>query len=289
MESHELRVFQAVAKAGSITKAAQHLGYVQSNLTARVQQLEAELNTQLFYRQRGMVLTPAGEELLKYAEQIIFLLDEASNAFLDSNSKEPTGRLVLGATHTASAMFLPSLLAEYSKLYPKVELSLTTGYSDELIDKIKHFQLHGALVKTEVKDENIIQNLVLEDELVLISPTNLEDIQSTYHQPFLMNTKGCPHREKLEMWLNSNGISSVRYLEFNHPDAIINGVVSGLGVSFVPKSSVKSLEQAGMLCTFEIPPEYSLVQTYFIRHKDSLLTSSLSRFYDMLVLSSVLK
>lgn len=57
MESNELRIFQAVAHEGSITKAAKTLGYVQSNVTARIQQLEVELKTQLFYRQRGMVLT----------------------------------------------------------------------------------------------------------------------------------------------------------------------------------------------------------------------------------------
>lgn len=69
MESSELRIFRAVAQAGSITKAAQALGYVQSNVTARIQQLESDLNTQLFYRQRGMILTPTGEKLLAYAEK----------------------------------------------------------------------------------------------------------------------------------------------------------------------------------------------------------------------------
>lgn len=58
MESNELRIFKAVAEEGSITKAASTLGYVQSNVTARIKQLESELKTQLFYRQRGMILTP---------------------------------------------------------------------------------------------------------------------------------------------------------------------------------------------------------------------------------------
>lgn len=61
MESNELRIFRTVAQTGSITKAAKALGYVQSNVTARIQQLESDLNTQLFYRQRGMILTPTGE------------------------------------------------------------------------------------------------------------------------------------------------------------------------------------------------------------------------------------
>lgn len=284
MESNDLRIFQAVASEGSITKAAQLLGYVQSNVTARVQQLERELNTQLFYRQRGMLLTPAGEKLLSYAEQIIHLLDEAHKALNDST--EPTGRLMLGATHTSSAMYLPSILANYFKLYPKVELSLMTDYSGELVEKVRHFQLHGALVKLEQNDDSLVQELVFEEQLVLISAPEMKEIQEVCHQPFLMNTKGCPHRDQLETWLKTIGIDNIRYLEFNHPDAIIQGVISRLGASLVPKSSIQSHERKGLVRSFEIPEQYSTARTYFIRHKDSLMTSTLSKFIEMLKESS---
>jgi DNA-binding transcriptional LysR family regulator len=284
MDINELRIFRAVASEGSITKAAQILGYVQSNVTTRVQQLEAELNTQLFYRQRGMLLTPAGEKLLSYAEQIIHLIDEAHKALNDST--EPTGRLNLGATHTASAMYLPSILANYFKLYPNVELSLMTDYSGELVEKVRHFQLHGALVKSQLNDDSIVQELIFEEQLVLISAPEMKDIQNVCQQPFLMNTKGCPHRDQLETWLKTIGVGNVRYLEFNHPEAIIQGVISGLGVSLVPKSSILSSEIKGLVRSFEIPEQYSTVKTFFIRHKDSLMTSALSKFIEMLKQSS---
>ncbi len=59
MESADLKIFQAVAREGSITKAAARLGYVQSNVTARIRHLEAELNTSLLHWQsRGVSLTP---------------------------------------------------------------------------------------------------------------------------------------------------------------------------------------------------------------------------------------
>lgn len=146
MESNELRIFRTVAQTGSITKAAKALGYVQSNVTARIQQLESDLNTQLFYRQRGMILTPTGEKLLTYADKIIYLLDEADKSIKDSC--EPSGSLSIGAVHTVSAIRLPQLLAKYHRAYPKVDLSLTTSQSDELIYKVNHFQLDGAFVKT---------------------------------------------------------------------------------------------------------------------------------------------
>lgn len=89
MESGDLRVFQMVAREGTITKAALQLGYVQSNVTARIQQLEAELGTTLFLRHnRGMTLSASGKLLLDYANKIIGLLDEASKAL--SSSAEPS-------------------------------------------------------------------------------------------------------------------------------------------------------------------------------------------------------
>ena len=72
MESLELRIFREVAYAKSITRAAENMGYVQSNVTAHIKKLEAELNTTLLIRNnKGVALTQDGERLLLQAEKII--------------------------------------------------------------------------------------------------------------------------------------------------------------------------------------------------------------------------
>src|SRR5690625_6915902 len=77
MNLKDLEVFQTVANKGTITKAAKHLNYVQSNITSRIQKLETELNTKLFNRhQRGMTLTPEGKKLMTYSEKILSLTNE---------------------------------------------------------------------------------------------------------------------------------------------------------------------------------------------------------------------
>lgn len=288
MESSELRIFKAVAQTGSITKAAQALGYVQSNVTARIQQLEGELNTQLFYRQRGMVLTPTGEKLLAYAEKIIYLLDEADKALNDFS--DPSGSLSIGANHTISSLRLPEILSQYHKAYPKVDLSLITSQSDELIYKINHFQLDGAFVKSSsFSDDNIVKELVFEENLVLISSPEYNYIQDLCSKPFLMNTIGCPNRIQLESWLKSKGICNVRYMEFNNLDSIVEGVIADLGASFVPQSAIKEFEEKGLLKSFPIPPPYNTTRTFFIRRKDSLMTSALSKFIEMIELKTPYK
>ncbi|MBT2575252.1 threonine--tRNA ligase [Bacillus sp. ISL-51] len=76
MESGDLKVFQAVAREGSISKAAKSLHYVQTNVTNRIQQLERQLNTQLFYRtNRGIKLT-ASKEMFAYDPLKLELLEE---------------------------------------------------------------------------------------------------------------------------------------------------------------------------------------------------------------------
>lgn len=278
MESTELRIFRAVAREGSITKAAQVLGYVQSNVTARIQQLETQLNTQLFYRQRGMVLTPTGEKLLVHTERILHLLDEAEKAV---NDEEPAGRLALGANQTTAAFFLPKVLAQYHKLYPRVDLSLSTSHSYELAQMVNRFQLDGAFVTYTVNDDNIVKELAFEEELVLIAEPEDRDLHVLCTKPFLINNVGCSYRTQLDSWLSSEGLLNVRYMEFNHFDAIIGGVIAGLGVSLVPKSSIVQQEQEGLLKSFVLPEQYSLTKTFFIRHKDSLVTSALTKFIDL--------
>ena len=82
MESLELRIFREVAREKSISKAAEKLNYVQSNVTAHIKRLEEELGTTLFTRHgKGVTITLDGEKLLNYADSILELLDRAVTEF----------------------------------------------------------------------------------------------------------------------------------------------------------------------------------------------------------------
>lgn len=281
MESNDLKIFRTVALEGNITKAAQNLGYVQSNVTARIQHLEVVFGTPLFYRQRGMVLTPAGEKLLPYAERILHLYEEAKEVLCDTT--EPSGRLAIGANYVVSSVNLTETFSQYHLKYPKVDMSLVTAGSEELIAKLLHYQLDGAFVKSSsFEEKSFVKELVYEEKFVLIASPEIKKVQEVYIQPFLMNTVGCPNRELLMSFLKTNGIYDVRYIEFNNLESIINGVISGLGASFVPESSIKQYEQAKLLHSFSIPKQFSVVHTYFIRHRDSVVTNAFAKFVEML-------
>ena len=121
MELSDLVTFSTVARLGGVTRAADELNTVQSNVTQRVKALEAEIGTPLFERHsRGMTLTGAGRRLLPYAQRMAALSREAVLAARDDG--EPKGPLSIGSMETTAAVRLPALLAEFHRRFPAVQL-----------------------------------------------------------------------------------------------------------------------------------------------------------------------
>jgi DNA-binding transcriptional LysR family regulator len=102
MNTHDLKIFEAVATTGSFTKAAQTMFTVQSNVTVRIKNLEVEFGTALFNRtSRKVTLTSAGETLLHYSKQIGHLVQEAKENI--ENSNQVSGHLKIGCIETTMA------------------------------------------------------------------------------------------------------------------------------------------------------------------------------------------
>lgn len=279
MESADLRVFQMVAREGSITKAALRLGYVQSNVTTRIQQLESELGTVLFFRHnRGMTLSSSGQTLLAYADKIVGLLDEATKAL--SSSSEPSGPLMIGSTQTAAAVRLPKLLATYYEQHPNVLLSLTTGHSQFLIEKVLHYELDGAFIGCQCDHPELQSILAFEEELVIVSAATVANLEEAITRPILVYSKGCSYRDVLDQWLLSSGLPQPVIMEFGMLEAIIGGVSAGLGISLLPKSVIRKHEADGLVRTHVVPDSINHMKTEFITRKDSFVSSALCAFIE---------
>src|SRR5262245_62131553 len=125
MDLGDLDIFRTVVQAGGISRAAEKLNRVQSNVTTRVRQLEADLGVQLFIREgKRLHLTSEGKLLLDYADRLLGLASEAREAVRDA---KPRGLLRLGAMESTSALRLPAPMNEYLSLYPAVTLELRAG------------------------------------------------------------------------------------------------------------------------------------------------------------------
>ena len=275
-----MKVFLAVAEEKNITKAAQRLGYVQSNVTARIRQLESELNTSLLYRHaRGVSLTPTGETVLSYAKKIITLCSQVKCAVQDES--DPIGPLRIGSMETTAAIRLPELLTEYHETYPKVDLFLTTGPTEQLLQSVLEYKIDGAFVAAPIEHPEIVQETFVEEELVLISSSKKSPIltlQNIQEQTLLVFRTGCTYRSQLKKWLHDEGIYPEKIMEFGTLDAILGCVRAGLGFSLVPKSVIEHTDPDSSITYHDVPDKYGKVKTIFIRRQDSLITPALYRF-----------
>ncbi|TCZ75972.1 LysR family transcriptional regulator [Paenibacillus albiflavus] len=281
MESGDLRIFQAVAREGSITKAAQMLNYVQSNVTNRIQYLEAQLKTPLFRRSnRGMTLTPAGENLLGYADKILILIDEAVKS--TQYSDHPSGPLRIGSIETTAVIHLTPLLTEYQSRYPDVNVSLITGVTHALLQRVLDYELDGAFVYGPIDHPDIEHVAAFEEELVLISELGKSDMHELLSKPMLFFDVGCTHREKAESFLRGTGLTTYQIMEFGTLAVILDGVSAGLGVSMLPRSSIAKAEEKGIIASHRLPEEYRALQVWFVHRHDSIYSSALTRLIQLL-------
>jgi len=246
MDLAALTVFRAVVRENGVTRAAMKLNRVQSNVTTRVKQLEAELGTPLFVRDgRRLVLTPAGETLLPYAERLLALADEARQALVDD---KPRGRLSLGTMESTAATRLPSLLATYHQRWPDVALELTTATTGCLHERLVKFEIDAALMarppEPGMLDESLDSVPVFQESLVMLTPRGHRPIRQASDialSTLVAFERGCSYREYIERWYAGHGIRPARVLELGSYHAIVACVAAGAGVAVAPRSVLELL------------------------------------------------
>lgn len=281
MEVSELRIFLAVARKGSISRAAEELHCVQSNVTARIKQLEERLGTTLFHRRsKGVTLTQSGHLLIDYAERITRLVKEAEDAITDSD--EPRGRLLIGSMETTAAVRLPPLLAFYHRLYPQVELNLVTGPSEESLKSLLDYQIDGALVAGEIAHDELSAEMAFEEELVLVAPPDATSPEQIDNLKILVFRAGCSYRAQLEGWLRRTGRLPYQVMEFGSIEGIMGCIAAGMGVSFLPRSVVER-PQYQSICSFHgLPKDVGKMITWFIRRRNETPSKALQAFVGLI-------
>jgi len=283
MDTADLRVFQCVARCGSMNKAALELNTVQSNITARIKALEDEVGFALFERtNRGVTLTAAGQRLLPYAARATRLLDDARRAVADDGI--PTGALLVGSLETTAALRLSTVLSEFAATYPAVDLSLRTGTSCELIDQVLNRTLEGAYVCGPVNHRDLLVEPFVREELVVFTAPAVSDFEALAAQPdlkIIVLKAGCSYRLQLETLLARRGIVGIKLLEFGTLEAIVACVGAGLGVTLLPRALLGSVFKYGRVRPHTLPDHEKWAETVFIRHREAFASSALRAFLDL--------
>src|SRR5471030_546394 len=200
MDLSALRIFKAVAEEGGVTQAAARLHRVQSNVSARLTQLEESLGVALFHRSgRRLLITAEGSRLLEYADRLLQLAGEAEAAM--RGDQQPSGKLRIGAMETTAAARLPLVLAAFHRAHPQVDLLLDTGPTDYLLQGVLQHRLDVALVAAPVTRPELQQIEVFEEELVLLTDCAHGPVTSPHdveRKALLVFRAGCSYRRRLK-------------------------------------------------------------------------------------------
>lgn len=250
MDVRDFQFLQAVAETGSVTRAAEQLGCVQSNVTARLRKLEDRIGQKLVTRVAGrMVPTAAGSLALDYGARIASLAREADERLRASAQALPPLRL--GTMETTAALRLPPLLKRIRADLPSLRLSVRTGTSGELAAALRSGALDLAFLAEAALDDSLAHAPLWSERLVEVLPPGGEAEASV-----VVFREGCCYRaSSLALF------GALPVLELGTLDGIIGCVAAGLGRTLLPEAAVERWRAAGEIATRPLPPEAAQVRT----------------------------
>ena len=171
MDFDVLITFVEVAKQGNFSRAGQKVFRSQSAVSAQIHQLEEEYGEKLLDRAGKTVhLTPGGKVLLDYARRMLTLRDESVRAVADQNVT-PRGILAIGANEATCLYALPDVFAEYSRLYPGVQINIYRNFSRKIVERVESGELDVGVVTLPVRSPSLKVHSIFRDHLmVMVSP-----------------------------------------------------------------------------------------------------------------------
>jgi len=250
VELRHLRTFRVVARTLNLTKAAAELHYAQSSVTEQIQALEAQLDTQLFDRSgRRIRLTPSGERLIAYADQVLALVEEAKAA-MEVDPGEPVGEIVIGALETLCVQRVPALFTSYRTRWPQVRISVREGGRGELYSAVQRGEMDACFTfGAPPADPMLASETLAYDRLMVIAPpghpfaarTEIR-IDDLHGVGFLATPQGCGFRSMLDDVVPGPVIEA----EVGSLAALSNCVASGMGCGLVPELATRDRDVAAI-------------------------------------------
>ena len=174
LENFRLTVFRAVAEQLSFHKAAERLFLNQPAVTLQIKALEDDLGIRLFDRAGGRVSrTPQGTLLLRYAQKLAAIASKAEQE-LAAAQGQLAGNLALGVSTTIAQYVLPRLIAAFLAENPRVQFSLHSGNTEEIVQLLLQDTISIGLIEGPSRELGVRIEPFMQDELVLITPPDFE-------------------------------------------------------------------------------------------------------------------
>src|SRR5213082_3550078 len=240
----QMEGFLEVARRGNVSRAAEAMFVTQPTLTARLHALERELGEPLFARtRRGMKLTDAGRAFLPYAERATRAVRDGRQALADARSAS-AGRLVLGAAPAVSTYVLPALLQRFAGAYPRVEVAVRTGHSEDVLQMLLREEVQLAMVRA-LRHPDIESFPLYDDALMLVVPpghpfakrskVGIADVAS---ERLIFFDRTSSYYELTQSFFLSLGVTPREVMELDNIESAKKMVERRLGIALLPRTAV---------------------------------------------------
>ncbi len=278
MDYDQLSSFLEVAKLQSFSRAAEKIYRTQPAISAQVRLLEQETGERLFDRSgKKVMLTPAGEILQRYAQQIIDLHREALQAIAELN-QTPRGKLMIGANEATCLYVLPRTFARFKQRHPLVQISIYRNFSHKILQKLNEGVLEVGVVTLPQTANNIEVLPVFKDELQVVTPADhplarnrsvtIEEIANfplilpkTGHTRVVLDRLLRDFRQHLQVSMELASVESIKKF-----------VGAGLGISLLSRAYWQPEVAAGLLKLVPVEGQHINRELGLIYRRDRYLS-----------------
>jgi len=278
IDFRNLETFFWVARLGSFRRTAEKLNTTQPAISARIAQLEANLDVQLIDREgRRAALTAKGVELLGYVEQLLALRDEMVLAVTDADSLKGTVRL--GLSETIVHTWLPRLVKELYQRHPQITLEISVDVSVNLRETLLEGQLDLALLLGPISAPNVTNVPLCSYPIAWVaSPDLVGDnepltLSALAQWPIITYSRASrPYHQLIELF-KQNKVPGVRVFGNSSLSSIVRMTMDGIGISAIPPTVVQEELTSGrlrLLPTDTALPDLVFTATYVNTPNNSL-------------------
>jgi molybdate transport repressor ModE-like protein len=284
----QLRALAALSGNGSVTAAANKLNLTQPAVTLQLRNLQDLAGMPLLQRTNdGMLLTGAGKEVLALYERIEAAISACTTS-LDMIAGRTGGRVSIGAVSTAK-YFVPFAIAAFSKLHPKIDISLSIGNRQEIRRALHGYDLDFAIMGRPPPDVEVETHLIGDHPHIIVAPMGhwlaqdfgLAAVDLTY-ETFLTREQGSGTRMLMEQLFADTELQPTIGMEMSSNETIKQAVIAGLGIAFISAHTVANELEDGRLVVLDVAGLPVVRQWFVVRRQDKVLLPPAQAMLDFL-------
>ena len=285
----QMRLFAAVAREKSITRAAETVNLTQPSVSMQVRALEEKVGTKLTEQVGKQIhLTAAGDIVHAACRDVLARIDEMQTD-LENLRGEVAGPLNVAVVSSAK-YFLPQLLGSFTRRYPTVEPRLQITNRANLLNRLNGNEDDLYVMGLIPREYPVIRRPFLENVIVVVArPDNplagaqnipLERIA---REPFIRREPGSGTRQAVQRLFEARDLTIETHIELDDSEAIKQGVISGLGIAFLSLHALRHELAAGELIVLDVEGFPLRRRWYAVHREGKHLSNAAQAFLDYLL------